>query len=58
MEEAITVAGGEDQALMERARMLVGVSLRLGIPLSKPADPQLQACIDRVMQEAQSSSTS
>ena len=38
-------------ALMERARMLVNVSESLGLPLSGPSDPELEAAIKAVKVE-------
>lgn len=59
MSELVDQHGAEQsQALMERARMLVGISESLGIPLSGSTDPALEACIARAKEESQSSSPS
>jgi hypothetical protein len=57
MEDAVDQQGVEkNQSLMERARMLVGISESLELPLSGSNDPVLEACIARVKEESQSSS--
>lgn len=40
--------------MMDRARMLVGLSQRLNLPLSGPSDPELEAAVEAVRSEAPS----
>lgn len=39
-------------ALIERAKMLVGVSESLGLPISGPSDPEIEAAIAQVLAES------